>query len=211
MLKMVNLFKNYKEKIVYNNYDICIEDGEMIAIKGNSGSGKTTLIRILSMQDRNYRGQYFVDDMEVSEFNEKKYNDFRLKKMSVIFQNYNLINYMTVFQNIVLPLKFNHISYLESDIERILEEFNMLDIKDKRVDKISGGEAQRTAIIRALVMNTKYIFADEPTGNLDDVNTKLVMDMLKTAQQSGHTIIMVTHSNQLDNYFDRIIRIEKND
>lgn len=207
MLKVVNLNKKYSEKQIYSNFNLEIKDGEMIAIKGASGSGKTTLIRILSMQDREFDGEYYVDDNKVSDLRDKDYNKFRLENMSVIFQDYNLIEYLSVYENIILPLKFNHKSIDKDYINELLEKFKMSDLATKKVSLISGGEAQRTAIIRAIVMKTKYIFADEPTGNLDDKNTKEVMGMLSEAKKNNVTIVMVTHSNQLDDYFDRIIRI----
>lgn len=212
MLKLVNLNKRYKDKVIFNNFSIEISNNSFIAIKGQSGSGKTTLINILSMLDSDYNGEYYVDETLVKNLSEKEFQKVRLEYFSLIFQEFNLINYLSAKDNVILPLKLQNKKIDHHFIDDLFEKFNMKDQIDQEVRFLSGGEKQRISIIRALVTKPKYILADEPTGSLDDDNTKTIMDYFKQiCSEFNIGIIMVTHSNNLDHYFDRIVRIEKYD
>ncbi|MCR5705585.1 MAG: ABC transporter ATP-binding protein [Acholeplasmatales bacterium] len=209
MLELKGINKSYKDKQIFQNYDLKIDDGEMIAIKGQSGSGKTTLIRILSLMDNDFSGEYLIDGIDVS--NIKNRNKIRIDNFSVVYQNYNLIEYLTAYENVSLALKLAKRKIDNQLIDELFEKYNLKDVKNKVAGTLSGGEAQRVAIIRALVTKPKYIIADEPTGNLDEINTKIVMDSFKEINKNGVGIVMVTHSNELDSYFDRIIKVLKNE
>lgn len=212
MLKLGNLNKRYKDRIIFENFNIEISNNSFIAIKGQSGSGKTTLINILSMLDSDYNGEYYVDETLVKNLSEKEFQKVRLEYFSLIFQEFNLINYLSAKDNVILPLKLQNKKIDHHFIDDLFEKFNMKDQMDQEVRFLSGGEKQRISIIRALVTKPKYILADEPTGSLDDDNTKTIMDYFKQiCSEFNIGIIMVTHSNNLDHYFDRIVRIEKYD
>lgn len=212
MLKLGNLNKRYKDRIIFENFNIEISNNSFIAIKGQSGSGKTTLINILSMLDSDYNGEYYVDETLVKNLSEKEFQKVRLEYFSLIFQEFNLINYLSAKDNVILPLKLQNKKIDHHFIDDLFEKFNMKDQMDQEVRFLSGGEKQRISIIRALVTKPKYILTDEPTGSLDDDNTKTIMDYFKQiCSEFNIGIIMVTHSNNLDHYFDRIVRIEKYD
>ena len=209
MLKLVNLSKSYSDKVIFKDFNLEINDSEFVSIKGQSGSGKTTLINILSMLDSEYSGDYYIDEIDVKLLKNKDFNNTRLKYFSLIFQEYNLISYLTAYENVILPLKLQNISIDDAYISELFSKFNLEKEKNKIVSNLSGGEAQRVSIIRALVTKPKYILADEPTGALDDKNTKIIMDYFKQINYYYKIgIIMVTHSNNLDSYFDKIIRID---
>ena len=209
MLKLVNLSKSYSDKVIFKDFNLEINDSEFVSIKGQSGSGKTTLINILSMLDSEYSGDYYIDEIDVKLLKNKDFNNTRLKYFSLIFQEYNLISYLTAYENVILPLKLQNISIDDAYISELFSKFNLEKEKNKIVSNLSGGEAQRVSIIRALVTKPKYILADEPTSALDDKNTKIIMDYFKQINYYYKIgIIMVTHSNNLDSYFDKIIRID---
>lgn len=209
MLKLVNLSKSYSDKVIFKDFNLEINDSEFVSIKGQSGSGKTTLINILSMLDSEYSGDYYIDEIDVKLLKNKEFNNTRLKYFSLIFQEYNLISYLTAYENVILPLKLQNRSIDDAYISELFSKFNLEKEKNKIVSNLSGGEAQRVSIIRALVTKPKYILADEPTGALDDKNTKIIMDYFKQINYYYKIgIIMVTHSNNLDSYFDKIIRID---
>jgi len=209
MLKLVNLSKSYSDKVIFKDFNLEINDSEFVSIKGQSGSGKTTLINILSMLDSEYSGDYYIDEIDVKLLKNKDFNNTRLKYFSLIFQEYNLISYLTAYENVILPLKLQNRSIDDAYISELFSKFNLEKEKNKILSNLSGGEAQRVSIIRALVTKPKYILADEPTGALDDKNTKIIMDYFKQINYYYKIgIIMVTHSNNLDSYFDKIIRID---
>lgn len=212
MLKLVNINKRYEDKIIFKDFSLDISNNDFMAIKGQSGSGKTTLINILSMLDSDYDGEYYIDDTLVKNISKKEFQKTRLEYFSLIFQQFNLIDYLSAIDNVILPLKLQNKEIDQNFIDELFERFNLTGEKNQIARFLSGGEKQRISIIRALVTRPKYILADEPTGSLDDDNTKAIMDYFKQICVDFNIgIIMVTHSNNLDHYFDRIVRIDKHD
>ncbi|WP_448902397.1 ABC transporter ATP-binding protein [Eubacterium sp.] len=197
------------DKIILNNVNIEVNDGEMVAIIGKSGAGKSTLLHILGCLDEMTTGKYLLDNKEINKMSKSKKAELRNKTFGYVMQDFGLINEDTVFENIALPL------YLSSEKKKninskVMEQIKDMDIeniKDIMVEKISGGEKQRVAIARALVNNPKYILADEPTGALDRKNANNVMDILQKLKRDGKTVIVITHDIDIANKCDRQIEI----
>ncbi len=186
-----------------------VEKGDFVAIMGPSGCGKTTLLNILGMIDNEYTGDYFFFEQEVGELNEKVKTELRKKNIGFVFQNFNLIDELTVWENIELPL-----IYLgwkkKARRERVDEVIKNLKISHRKNQfpiQLSGGQQQRVAVARAVVTNPTLILADEPTGNLDSMHGEEVMNLLSDLNKAGTTIIMVTHSNRDSTYSRRIVHL----
>lgn len=204
--------KKYGEKIIFCNADIKIFKNEFVAIKGDSGSGKTTLLNIIGLLDRDYEGSYLlnVDNMvDIYKLSTSESEKIRIKYFSYVFQDYNLIEYLNVYDNLILPLVFQKKSIDDSHIDDILDKLGIKELKKQSISTISGGERQRVAIARALVTSPKIILADEPTGSLDENNTANVIDLLKYVNTVyGITVVVVTHNTTIESKFDRILRIK---
>lgn len=197
------------DKIILNNVNIEVNDGEMVAIIGKSGAGKSTLLHILGCLDEMTTGKYLLDNEEINKMSKSKKAELRNKTFGYVMQDFGLINEDTVFENIALPLylsseKKNNIN---SKVMEQIKDMDIENIKDITVEKISGGEKQRVAIARALVNNPKYILADEPTGALDRKNANNVMDILQKLKRDGKTVIVITHDIDIANKCDRQIEI----
>jgi len=209
-----NVIKKYgkgqAEFNALNGISLKIKDGEMLAIMGQSGSGKSTLLNILGFIDKASLGEYYFNGENVSDLDEYELAEYRNKKIGFVFQYFALLNDYTVYENIELPLLKRKLSKKDRKtiIEEYLNKFGILDQKNKRPQEISGGQQQRTAIIRALVTNPSYILADEPTGALDKKTGESIMEMLKEINIAGKTIIIVTHDSNIASLCDRIINIE---
>ena len=209
-----NVIKKYgkgqAEFNALNGISLKIEDGEMLAIMGQSGSGKSTLLNILGFIDKASLGEYYFNGENVSDLDEYELAEYRNKKIGFVFQYFALLNDYTVYENIELPLLKRKLSKKERKtiIEEYLNKFGILDQRNKRPQEISGGQQQRTAIIRALVTNPSYILADEPTGALDKKTGESIMEMLKEINIAGKTIIIVTHDSNIASLCDRIVNIE---
>jgi len=177
---------------------------------GQSGSGKSTLLNILGFIDKASLGEYYFNGENVSDLDEYELAEYRNKKIGFVFQYFALLNDYTVYENIELPLLKRKLSKKDRKtiIEEYLNKFGILDQKNKRPQEISGGQQQRTAIIRALVTNPSYILADEPTGALDKKTGESIMEMLKEINIAGKTIIIVTHDSNIASLCDRIVNIE---
>lgn len=212
LIKAQNLTKKYQSKkvhnLVINDLNLEIEDGEFVIITGPSGSGKTTLLYLLSGLQRPTKGNVYFNNKELNLFSKKEFLDFRQNETAIIFQYFNLISTLNVFDNISLPLI---ISNKEVDSSRILELLEKVDLKEASKlfpDELSGGMQQRVAICRALVNNPKVIFADEPTGSLDEKNAEEVMNILSLINKEyGTTIVLVTHNHRLFPYGTRVIEL----
>ncbi|MBC8060655.1 MAG: ABC transporter ATP-binding protein [Clostridiaceae bacterium] len=193
-----------------NGISLKIEDGEMVAIMGQSGSGKSTLLNILGFIDQISEGEYYFNGENVSDLNPYELAEYRNTKIGFVFQYFALLNDYTVFENIELPLLKRKLSKKERKIiiEEFLNKFAIMDQRNKRPQAISGGQQQRTAIIRALVTNPSYILADEPTGALDKKTGESIMNLLKDINKTGKTIIVVTHDRNIASFCDRVINIE---
>ncbi len=210
-IQLINLKKTYQEgrqrRIILNGVNLTLAKGEMLAIVGKSGSGKTTLLNVLSGIDRLDDGQVIIDGIRLNDLNETQRTLFRRQKIGFVFQFFNLIPTLTVWQNVILPLDLNH----QADrvglkrAEALLDEVGLLSRKNTYPDRLSGGEQQRVAIARALVHDPLLVLADEPTGNLDEMNsTKLLSLIDRLTRQMNKNLIMVTHSREAAAIADRI-------
>ena len=189
--------------------DLTVEKGEFVAVVGTSGSGKSTLLHMLGGLDRPTGGTVTVDGKELSAMRDEELTIFRRRKIGFVFQNYNLVPVLNVYENIVLPIQLDGNAPDKAYVERIIETLG-LDAKLQNLpNNLSGGQQQRVAIARALAAKPAIILADEPTGNLDSATSLDVMGLLKvTAQKFSQTIVMITHNEELAQMADRIIRIE---
>jgi putative ABC transport system ATP-binding protein len=225
MLRTENLSKIFRTEIVettaLNKVNFEVSKGEFVAIMGPSGCGKSTLLNILGLLDNPTSGHYYFDGADVTNFNENQRTKLRKGNIGFVFQSFNLIDELTVYENIELPLIAMKITGSErrEKVEQILEDMRIGHRKKHFPKQLSGGQQQRVAVARALVTKPKLILADEPTGNLDSANGEQVMQLLEQLNDDGTTIVMVTHSlghadraHRIVNLFDGHIvteRIEK--
>lgn len=190
-----------------NDVNIEIEQGEFVAIMGPSGCGKSTLLNILGTLDLPTSGKYFFREKEMTKMNEGQLSVFRKKNIGFVFQSFNLIDELTVFENVELPLVYLGMRKAErtQKVMNVLEQMNIVHRAGHFPQQLSGGQQQRVAIARAIVTDCPLLLADEPTGNLDSVNGMEVMSLLQKLNKQGTTVIMVTHSERDAGYADRII------
>jgi putative ABC transport system ATP-binding protein len=213
MIKTGNLKKLYTtdevETTALNNVNIEIGEGEFVAIMGPSGCGKSTLLNILGLLDNPSEGEYHFINHEVSKYTERERANLRKANIGFVFQSFNLIDELTVFENVELPLLYLGISSSEREkmVNEVLEKMQIMHRKDHFPQQLSGGQQQRVAVSRAVVAKPKLILADEPTGNLDSKNSEEVMDILTKLNDTGTTIVMVTHSPHDAEYSHRIIHL----
>jgi len=197
------------ETIAINNISLNVDTGDFLAIMGPSGCGKSTLLNILGMLDGATTGEYYFDDEEIARANERERARLRKGKIGFVFQSFNLIDELTVFENVELPLLYLKVSPADrkAQVEHVLEKMNISHRRNHFPQQLSGGQQQRVAIARAVVSNPALILADEPTGNLDSENGEEVMKLLKELNEAGTTIIMVTHSPHDASYAHRTINL----
>ena len=213
MIKLENLTKVYRtdevETTALNEVSFEIKKGEFVSIMGPSGCGKSTLLNLLGMLDRPERGKYEFMENQISGMNERQRSEIRKKHVGFVFQNFNLIDELTVFENIELPLIYNNISSKQRKkrVDEIIERIGISHRSNHFPQQLSGGQQQRVAVARALVSKPDLILADEPTGNLDSSNGNEVMELLCELNELGTTIIMVTHSSHDASYSNRVINL----
>jgi putative ABC transport system ATP-binding protein len=213
MIKINNLSRIFRtldlETAALSNINLTVNEGEFLAIMGPSGCGKSTLLSILGMLDSPSSGSFDFDGCDIAKFNEKKLAQLRKASIGFVFQSFNLIDELTVYENVELPLQYQKISKGERKqrVEAILKRVGIDHRSDHLPQQLSGGQQQRVAVARALVINPKLILADEPTGNLDSKNGDEVMAMLRELNKEGTTVIMVTHSEKEGDYADRLVRL----
>ena len=213
MIKTVNLQKVFRTEEVetwaLNDIDIEVAQGEFVAVMGPSGCGKSTLLNILGLLDNPTGGDYILGGTNVSGFTEKQRTKLRKGKIGFVFQSFNLIDELTVFENIELPLLYMGVpaSERKKRVNEVMERMQIQHREKHFPQQLSGGQQQRVATSRAVVANPGLILADEPTGNLDSQNGKDVMDLLSELNKEGTTIVMVTHSQHDASYAKRIINI----
>lgn len=213
MIKLDKLTKIYRteevETTALNEVSFEIKEGEFVSIMGPSGCGKSTLLNILGMLDRRESGSYEFQGVEVGHLNEKGRSDIRKKNIGFIFQNFNLIDELTVFENIELPLIYNKVKASErrERVNELIEKIGISHRSSHFPQQLSGGQQQRVAVARALITKPPLILADEPTGNLDSSNGNEVMEMICELNEAGTTVIMVTHSSHDASYSNRIINL----
>lgn len=186
-----------------------IESGEFIGVMGESGAGKSTLLSIMGAMNAPTSGQFVVDDIDVYRLTQEKQADFRREFLGFIFQSFHLVPYLTVFENVMLPLTIVKASrkHKRAQVENALSQVGLLDKADRLPNQISGGEKERVAIARAVVNEPPVLLADEPTGNLDSKTSAGIMNLLQRLNADGMTIIMVTHSSECARYARRLMRV----
>ena len=188
---------------------LSVEQGEFVAIVGTSGSGKSTLLNMIGGLDVPTTGKVTVDGKELSTLNDEQLTIFRRRKIGFIFQNYNLVPVLNVYENIVLPVELDEDNVDKKFMDKVVRMLGLEDKQSSMPGNLSGGQQQRVAIARALVSKPAIVLADEPTGNLDSRTSNDVLGLLKaTSQQFRQTLVMITHNNEIAQLADRIIRIE---
>ena len=213
MIQVSNLKKVFPYGNVYTvalgGINMEIDDGEFVAIMGPSGCGKTTLLNILGLLDNPSEGNYLLNGVEVAQLKESQRTALRKGRIGFVFQSFNLIDELTVEQNVELPLKYMGVPAHErmEKVNKTLRRMNISHRAKHFPNQLSGGQQQRVAIARAVVCEPQLILADEPTGNLDSKNGKEVMELLTELNDEGTTIVMVTHSQRDANYAQRIINM----
>lgn len=213
MIKIQDLEKIYRteevETIALNRLSMEVKDGEFVAVMGPSGCGKSTLLNILGLLDDPDAGSFIFNGTEVARFNERKRAEMRKNNIGFVFQSFNLIDELTVYENVELPLIYTGIKAADrkEKVEKVLDKMKIMHRRKHYPQQLSGGQQQRVAVARAVVNNSRLILADEPTGNLDSVNGNEVMQLLTDLNEQGTTIIMVTHSEHDARFSHRIIRM----
>ncbi|MFT5890994.1 MAG: putative ABC transport system ATP-binding protein [Dokdonia sp.] len=213
MINITDLEKYYAtdevRTVALNKLSFNVQEGEFVAIMGPSGCGKSTLLNILGLLDDLDGGSFLFNGTEVADYNERKRADLRKHNIGFVFQSFNLIDELTVYENVELPLIYTKVPPAERKkrVEEVLEKMQIMHRRKHFPQQLSGGQQQRVAVARAVVNNPKIILADEPTGNLDSSNGNEVMDLLTELNDAGTTIIMVTHSEHDAKYSHRIIRM----
>jgi putative ABC transport system ATP-binding protein len=213
MIKINNLIKTYKtediETFALDQVNIEIRKGDFVAVMGPSGCGKSTLMNIVGMLDKPTDGEYIFNSISTKNVSDKDKTNLRKSNIGFIFQSFNLINELTVFENIELPLIYNNIGSKERKkmVTEVLEKLEISHRAKHYPRQLSGGQQQRVAICRAIVVKPHLILADEPTGNLDSKNGIEVMELLKELNNEGSTILMVTHSDRDAKYAHQVIKM----
>lgn len=213
LLKLKNIYKNYiqgtMEVPVLKDINLCVEEGEYVAIMGPSGSGKSTLMNIIGCIDKPTSGTYLLDDVEIEKCKDKELSEVRNQKIGFVFQNFNLLPRQSALDNVALPLQYAKVP-IKKRKQKAKEMLEMVDLADRvsfKPTQLSGGQKQRVAIARAMVADPKILLADEPTGALDSKSGLQVMELFDTLHKQGVTIIMITHSDEIASYADRVVKI----
>lgn len=213
MIRTVNLTKVFRteeiETSALNQVDLHVQKGEFVAIMGPSGCGKSTLLNIIGLLDNPSDGEYYFDGKEVGQLKERHRTQLRKGNIGFVFQSFNLIDELNVYENVELPLIYLKLKTKERKemVERVLERMKISHRRKHFPQQLSGGQQQRVAIARAVVANPKLILADEPTGNLDSKNGLEVMNLLTELNREGTTIVMVTHSLHDSEFAHRVVNL----
>jgi len=213
MIKTVDLTKIFRtdevETTALNKVSMEITSGEFVAVMGPSGCGKSTLLNILGLLDNPTSGELYFSEQEVAKYSERNRTNLRKGSIGFVFQSFNLIDELTVYENVELPLLYMKVSGSErrKKVDEVLERMKIVHRKKHFPQQLSGGQQQRVAIARAVVTRPKLILADEPTGNLDSANGEEVMNLLTELNKDGTTIVMVTHSPTDAEYAHRIVQL----
>jgi putative ABC transport system ATP-binding protein len=213
MIKLANVEKSYESRAgntwVLRRINLAIREGEFVTIMGPSGAGKSTLMGIIGMLDGDWRGEYFLDDHAVHRLDNRRRVDLHKQYIGFVFQQYHLIDNLTVAENLDLPLSYRNVRKPErqSLVADILDRFQMVGKKDLFPNQLSGGQQQLVAVARAVIGKPKLILADEPTGSLHSSQGKMIMDALKSLNEEGTTIIQVTHNEAWAAYGHRVIQL----
>jgi putative ABC transport system ATP-binding protein len=213
MIELKDLTKIYRtdtiETTALNDINLHIPEGSFIAIKGPSGCGKTTLLNILGLMDKPSKGELLINGQNVIQLYEKERNRLRRKTIGFLFQKFNLIGSLSVFENVELPLLYERVSSNErrNKVMAMLQQLGIEGRKDHFPYQLSGGQQQRVGLARCVINDPQLILADEPTGNLDSHNGEEVMQLLMDLHKSGRTIVMVTHDDKYAGYAEQIIHL----
>ena len=212
-VEVKKVFKTYGNGTdVLKNFSYKFEEGRFYAIMGRSGAGKSTLLNIIGTVDKPTLGEVLINGKDVAKLNEDAKAKIRMKEIGFVFQGFYLNPYLSALENVIVPMRIN--SDIKKDERKnlaidLLDKFGAKDLIDSKPSQMSGGEQQRVAIARALANNPEIILADEPTGNLDEENEKIVFEHLKKLADQGHTVIVVSHNEKVKDYADEIIVIER--
>lgn len=210
MIELINIEKRYGSTNVLTNINLSVIKGDYIAIVGKSGSGKSTILNILGLLDRSSEGVYDFNNQNINEKSDYELSQMRNKQIGFVFQMYHLLPNLTVSKNILLPNIYCNEKYnknIEDELITLLKRLDIYHLKDKKIQYLSGGEKQRVAIARSLIMNPSLVLCDEPTGNLDNENTKIILDVFNELNRKGKTIIIVTHNHQVANCANKVYRL----
>ncbi len=207
LIQIKNLCKEFGKVKALDNINLNIYKGEWLAIMGPSGSGKSTLLNILSLMDNPSSGKYILDNEDLEQINEEQKITLRREKIGLIFQQFHLIPYLSALENVMLS-QYYHSSVDEEDAKAVLEKVGLSHRLSHLPSQLSGGEQQRVCIARALINNPEILLADEPTGNLDEANEKIVLETLQKLKNEGKTIVLITHNPELAKFADRTIILQ---
>ena len=210
-IEILNVTKKFGKRFIFRDLNLSIKRGEFVAIVGTSGCGKSTLLNMIGLLESIDAGQIILNGKEIPKIESKKATLLRRNTINYLFQSFALINDMTVYQNLFIAMNFLNITDKEKDIkiDKILEKVNLKELKNEKINTLSGGEQQRVALARTILKPGDIILADEPTGSLDSVTAEIVFDLIKDlSKQYKKTVIMVTHNKNLANKADRIVNLE---
>lgn len=207
LIQIKNLSKEFGKVKALDNINLNIYKGEWLAIMGPSGSGKSTLLNILSLMDNPSSGKYILDNEDLEQINEERKITLRREKIGLIFQQFHLIPYLSALENVMLS-QYYHSSVDEEDAKAVLEKVGLSHRLSHLPSQLSGGEQQRVCIARALINNPEILLADEPTGNLDEANEKIILETLQKLKNEGKTIVLITHNPELAKFADRTLILQ---
>ncbi|MFN0085907.1 MAG: ABC transporter ATP-binding protein [Blastocatellia bacterium] len=213
MIRLENVEKFYPQGVqkyyVLRRISVEIRQGEFVSIMGPSGAGKSTLLHILGMHDSDWSGEYWFDEFPIHKMKQKERNEVRNRNIGFVFQSYHLLDHLTVYENLEIPLSYRDVKKGERQgiVGDVLDRFQMVGKKDLYPTQLSGGQQQLVGVARAVIANPRMILADEPTGNLHSSQGREIMEMFKKLNDEGTTIIQVTHSEQNASYGNRIINL----
>ena len=213
LISLRNVEKSYPVGVgrtyVLRRINLDIKDGEFVSIMGPSGAGKSTVLHILGMHDSAWSGEYYFTDQPVHRLNPKQRSELHEKHIGFVFQSYHLLDNLTVYENLEIPLSYRNVSRKDrqSMVADILDRFQIVGKKDLYPNQLSGGQQQLVGVARAVIANPQVILADEPTGNLHSAQGKEIMELFRTLNEGGTTIVQVTHSEVNASYGTRIIQL----
>ena len=207
LLELKNVTKRYGSLYALDKVNLSIDKGEWIAIMGPSGSGKSTMMNIISCMDKPTEGQVIFDGRDITKDSRKKLTEFHRDKIGLVFQQFHLINYLNAVENVMVA-QYYHSMPDEKEALEALERVGLKDRAKHLPSQLSGGEQQRVCIARALINSPELILADEPTGNLDEANENIVLDLFKQLHKEGTSLIVVTHDPEVGEVAQRVVRLE---
>ena len=214
MIEVRDLYKEYQNKgeeskvVAVDHVSFELKNGDFVAVMGPSGSGKTTILNLVNGLDRPTSGEVLYDGKNIYEMNDDELSDMRLRHMGTVFQAYNLIPELSVYENIVLPIKIAKEKINTKKVDHLLEQLGLIDRKNFMPDQLSGGQQQRVAIARAMVNDPEILFCDEPTGNLDNANSRNILALMQNyAHEQHRCVIVVTHAEEIAAEADSVFHL----